>query len=588
MKFHLWLALAVLFQVPGNPAAPQQGKATIEGTVTNSTSGEPLDRAQVTLQRMNAPPAPAAAGQPAVTGVPLPQAAPVLTESDGKFKFEVEPGQYRLRVQRNGFAAQEYGQRAVGSSGTIMNLVPGQAMKDISLKMIAAGVVTGRVRDIRGEPIAGVQVSLIRSVYSVTGQRSLTTSGGGTTDDRGEYRIFFIPAGRYILSVGSTSSAITALVFNSSIVADRTFPTTYYPGTTDPSRAVTLDVQPGRELTGIDFVVSPPPTYRVRGRVIDGATGQAPRTASVSLLPRSETEGGVLGNAAIGITSYNANGTFEIRNVIPGSYWLRAMASANLQDPINPSVVANVRTASELLDTVIGTRSAAQIPIDVTGGDLSDLTLTMTLGVTVPMQLIVEGQELMTIPGYENIRASFRPTSLGLPNPLQRSSFAGDGTATLSNVPVGEYRVQVSVPASDLYLKEARFDRTDILNDPWQVTSRTSGTLTLVLSPKGGQVQGDLTDALSQPVTGNQVLLIPDQNRDRPELYKTAITDANGHFTFRGIPPGGYKVFSWEAIEPNAWYDRELLSRYEQQARPIRIQEGSKETIDLKIISAPK
>jgi len=44
-----------------------------------------------------------------------------------------------------------------------------------------------------------------------------------------------------------------------------------------------------------------------------------------------------------------------------------------------------------------------------------------------------------------------------------------------------------------------------------------------------------------------------------PELYKTATTDQNGHFTVRGITPGGYRAYAWEVIEANAGHDRDVL-----------------------------
>jgi Carboxypeptidase regulatory-like domain len=596
MKLHLCLALPLfLLQVPGNPTAPQQaGKASIEGTVTRSGSGEPLERAQVTLNRLLPPPSPLAPGQTAAPITPPPPIAPVLTPNDGKFKFEVEPGQYRLRVQRNGYATQEYGQRVMGGAGTTINLTAGQAMRDVQFKMTPAAVVTGRVRDFRGEPITGVQVSLLRSIYNVQGQRTLSSVAGSMTDDRGEYRVFWVPPGRYIVSVAAqTSSLLLATLGGQTFFVDRNFPTTYYPGTAEASRAVTLDVPSGREVTGIDVVVNPPPTYRIRGRVIDGTTGQPPRTAGLSLTPRLEAGSSdvfflpsSLGNS----TTYNPNGTFEIRNVIPGTYWLRAQMTSNLDDPLDPSIVANARTASDLLDTVLGGRAnrMTQIPIDV-AGDLQDVALTLTPGISVQMRLSVEGQELSSVGGYDRIRVNLRPTVQGVPFPSQRSAFSAEGIGSIDNVQAGDYRIQIGLAQQpDLYLKEASFERTDVLNNPWQITSRTSGTLTIVLSNKAGQIEGNLTDALSQPVSGNQVVLIPDQMRDRPELLKSAVTDQSGHFTFRGIAPGGYKVFSWEAIEPNAWYDRELLSQYEQQGRTLRIQEGSKETIDLKVIPAPK
>ena len=241
-----------------------------------------------------------------------------------------------------------------------------------------------------------------------------------------------------------------------------------------------------------------------------------------------------------------------------------------------------------MLETVLGTRSAAQIPIDVVAGDVENLAVTLTPGINIPMTLTVEGQELTSIGGYENIRIYLRPAALNAPTAAQRSAFNADGTSVLSNVPPGEYRIQgISFPP-DLYLKEVRFDRTDVLNDSWQITNATSGTLTVLLSNKAGQVEGTLTDVSSRPVSGNQVLLIPDQNRDRSDLFKSASTDQNGHFVFRGIPPGGYRVYSWEAIEPNAWYDPDVLTRNEPLGKPVRIQEMSRETVDVKIIPAPK
>jgi hypothetical protein len=70
----------------------------------------------------------------------------------------------------------------------------------MTFRLTAAAIVTGRVRDTSGEPVPGLQVSLLRTIYNPNGQRSLTNVGNATTDDRGEYRIFCVPPGRYFLS----------------------------------------------------------------------------------------------------------------------------------------------------------------------------------------------------------------------------------------------------------------------------------------------------------------------------------------------------------------------------------------------------
>ena len=599
----LAVVLVLPFQVPQVPQIPQQQvvKGSIEGVV-RSITGEPLDRARVTLTRVTPPPT-----GPTNTVTLPPPIQPVQTEREGKFSFkDLDPGQYRLRVQRNGYSAQEYGQRTATSSGTVINLTEGQQMKDMGFRLVAAAVVTGRVRDVNGEPVPSFQVSLMRTTYNVTGQRSLTVVGNANTDDRGEYRIFWVPPGRYLLSVrgGTTSSIIMTAdggqIFttagNQNVFADRTFPVTYYPGTLDPTRATTLDLQPGTELSAVDIVLTQPVSYQIRGRLVDPTNPKPPQSASIAVVPRQEqgATGIIFASGTQSNATYNnSNGTFEIRNVIPGSYWLRASISTDLNQPldqpINLGTATTARTAMELVDSVLlGRTRSAQVAIEVSGSDINNFALVLSPTVSIPMRVQFEGQEVSSVTGLDRIRVNLRPTVPGAPTAFQTISFNTEGTAVLSNVSPGEYRVNAPPPSPDMYLKEVLFDRQDVLTRPWEISSQSSGTLNIVFSNKGGQIEGNLVDALSQPVRGNPVVLIPDLMRDRPELYKTVTTDQSGRFTFRGVAPGGYHVYAWEVIEANAWYDREILSRYENLGRPVRMQESGKETVDLKIIPAPK
>jgi hypothetical protein len=594
------LALFLLFQGAENPAQ-QPVKGSIEGVVLQSVTGESLDRARVTLTRQLPPQTGPISGP--IT--PPPQIPPIQTEKDGKFIFkDLDAGQYRLSVQRNGYAGQQYGQRTAASAGTVINLTEGLQLKDLAFKLIPAATISGRVRDSNGEPVPGFQVSLLRSVYNFNGQRNLSNVGTATTDDRGEYRIFWVAAGRYVLSVGGSSGLVVLSSSDggsqiirsggSSTFVDRIFPLTYYPGTLDPSRATVIDLQPGAELSAVDVILTQPATYRIRGRVVDAATGKPPSSAGVSIIPRQDpgAAGSIIATAPSSATvNYNnASGAFEVRNVIPGAYWLRASSSTDLSEPINLNVAGTARTAMELLDSVLMNSSRyAQIPIEVSGSDIEGVELTLTSGLSIPMRLRFEGQDLSSITGLDRIRVNLRPANAGVSsNAYQAIAFNAEGTAILGSVSPGEYRIQVGAPSPEMYLKEVTFERTDVLNRPWEITNQSTGTLNIIFSNKGGQIDGSLVDAQSQPVRGNQVVLIPDQGRDRPELYRTATTDQNGRFTLRGLTPGGYRAYAWEAIEANAWYDREVLSQYEALAKPIRIQESSKESVDLKIIPAPK
>ena len=52
----------------------------------------------------------------------------------------------------------------------------------------------------------------------------------------------------------------------------------------------------------------------------------------------------------------------------------------------------------------------------------------------------------------------------------------------------------------------------------------------------------------------------------------------------RNIPPGDYKLFAWENVEPGAWQDSDFIQRYESSGQTIRINEGSNETPQLRVI----
>src|SRR5262249_9240456 len=138
---------------------------------------------------------------------------------------------------------------------------------------------TGRVTDAAGEPLAGITVQLQRSVYDAQGKRTFQGVVNARTNDLGEYRLYWVTPGLYFLSAGgagsylqnlmqsaastaagtaaaqdpnaagAAQSAIESLLgVNRNEVADPGFATTFFPGTTESSRAVSIDVRPGTEL----------------------------------------------------------------------------------------------------------------------------------------------------------------------------------------------------------------------------------------------------------------------------------------------------------------------------------------------------
>src|SRR5437867_7290183 len=88
-----------------------------------------------------------------------------------------------------GFVSAEYGVRDFMQSGTTITLEARQRLGDLQLRMTPNGVITGRIVDEDGEPMAYLQVEAMLSRYS-QGRKQLVTYGSASTNDLGEYRIF--------------------------------------------------------------------------------------------------------------------------------------------------------------------------------------------------------------------------------------------------------------------------------------------------------------------------------------------------------------------------------------------------------------
>jgi len=598
----------------GGPQVPV-AKATIEGTVVRPPSGEAVPRAQISIVR--SAPAPVAAGQPnpAATqpqagqrgagpqgaqgqqnaAAQTPSIAPVFTDDQGKFRLtDLEPGTYRLFAARNGYTRMEYGQKLMNRPGTTLNITAGQIMKDVTFKLTPAGTVTGRIVDELGDPLPGLTVQILRSTYDQNGKRTLQPTSTAKSNDLGEYRVYFVPPGRYFVSALAAAPSFDALLAaaanptggaNTNEVVAPGYVQTYFPNTTDYTRAASIEVLPGAEVSAMNFTMVRQQRFHVKGHVIDLTTGKPPQNAQLSLSARNSAVtqnplDSILG-AAVGGNNYNsADGTFDIRDVAPGSYWLQTLAQGA------PPAGAAQNPAGAAA-AVLASMSTAIQPVEVSGADVDNLAITVGGGLTIPGRIQVEGTAPPAF-GFDRMALQLNPASgvVSLGSILQIARPGSDGAFSLEKVNAGEYRFAIQGLPPAMYIKSARFDQTDILASGFTVTDRAPGTLQVVVSANAGQIDGNVLDKESKPVRGIPTVLIPDRNRERRELFKFAQSDQNGHFIMNGIAPGDYKLFAWEDIEPFSYFDPDVLKQFEDNGKPIHVVETTKETFEIKLIPA--
>lgn len=361
------------------------------------------------------------------------QGAAVVTRTDlnGEFAFpNLRPGQYRLTVTSDGFIRQEYGKRIVVGEG--------QQAGNILFELDPAAMLAGRVLDSFGEPIAHVMVEALHRTYDVRGSPRLARAASALTDDRGEYRIFWLDPGEYFFYASS------ALPESKEEQPLRVVTPTYFPGVRAPDDAKSLRLDMGREIR-VDFRLSRRMSlWTVSGQTMDGGTSRS-IAATITLTPSAQDPSFSRHRDESSATGREP-GQFSILNVVPGSYVLMAKSGSGDQE-------------LAIFESV----SLRPVPYSPrTRPPEHEVSLRLAPPFSITGRLFVESREGADLSGASVALISVDPD---MPSP--RRVFARpDGQLVLDDVVPGSYVLEISGLAHDLYLKAARFGDDDILEGP--------------------------------------------------------------------------------------------------------------------------
>jgi hypothetical protein len=148
-----------------------------------------------------------------------------------------------------------------------------------------------------------------------------------------------------------------------------------------------------------------------------------------------------------------------------------------------------------------------------------------------------------------------------------------------------EFRVRVAGLPQGAYIQSGRIESTDALNAPITINEGASLQIQLGFTP--GRVSGAVVDDRGAPVPGAQAVLVPDvARRGRSDAYFTASADQSGQFVFPTVPPGQYKLFSWEDIPAGAYQYADFIQAYEDRGQSITVNISGAVTADTRIIPA--
>jgi hypothetical protein len=552
----LLLCLFFVFSLSAQrrPSTPQQGQqtspaaakpedlSTLEGQVFDALTGAPLGKAALRLVRVDAP-----------AQLSDQRYYTATSDASGAFAIaSVEAGQYRLSATRLGYVSTDYGSQDYLSGGIAFTLTPGRRMSGVVLRMTPGGVITGRVGEDDGDPLAFVQVQALRYHYA-QGRRQLSAYASGTTNDIGEYRVYGLPPGRYYVIVSPPHTSSRTRPAPASQPDAENVPT-YYPGTPNLASAAPVDVGPGAQLKGVDLVISKAHTVTVRGHLTDAAASNA-RHPMIYLAPR-----GLAGFSSINrIATLDASGNFEFRGVPAGAY----------------NLIATLRLREGTL--------ASRLPLDVGSASLENVQLILSPLVNFAGRIRLKG-DAPASPSTVQVSLEARDPMLSSNSSAQARD---DGSLSFANVNPDLYDVVVSGLPDGYYLKAVLADTQDVLAAGLDLSRGAIRTLDVVLAPNAGVASGAVQNGRQQPAPGATVVLIPQETErvGRGQYYHITTTDASGNFTLKNLDPGHYRAYAWQDIEYGAWLDPDFMKPLEEHGVVVTIQEGSQETLALRLLT---
>jgi Carboxypeptidase regulatory-like domain len=519
------------------PVFAALGGLTVAAQIGNSGTGSSLGPSSVSPSSAASAAPSTVSGQVinAVTGLPVARALvrlndrAVLTDHDGKFEFNQNTeANGNVMIVKPGFSSS-----ATDSETPNIYFQGDQLAAPLRLLVYPEAVLTGTVLGPEGEPMSGITVNALRSLYDEGGRRVMN-AGQAQTDSHGNFRIP-VPAGsyrietRYVARDQTTGLAVLPVVL---------------PPETSSDTLDEIRIRSGEEQH-FDLRPAVRHTHRVTATVDSSEHGVGSRITARS------SNGSTL---QINPTS---NGSGEMTMELPqGTYTLTARRN-------NPELPAE-----------------AEATVIVPDHDISGVVFHFSPIPSIPVELLIDESSTS-----DNSEPSLQQFNLMLENDqpdLEQQSSAVRLT-TLANhafgflAPPGSYHLQAR-GTGEWYVKSVGNGVSDVLQQGLVVAPGTGGTpLRVMVSNQTASLQG--TVKLNGTPSVGWVYLIP--TTPNAEAVISMRSNAEGAFTSAHLPPGSYQAIAFEHRHSANYRDPDVLGSLAAHVSSITVNAGDKATLNL-------
>jgi protocatechuate 3,4-dioxygenase beta subunit len=485
---------------------------------------------------------------------PTANAPRARSDENGRFSFTgVAAGNYSISAVAPGYvSANETGIWG----GRMLSVADGARVEDVDFEIKRGGVIAGRISDSKGSPVIEETITL-KKIDRDNKPQSYHPSSPNYhmfgTDDRGVYRIYGLPEGRYLVSVGQTPG--------SGVSSSRAFyPRVFYPNANSESEAKLIEVSEGSVTTDVDITVSDPKEARdVSGRVVDAGTGQL--VEGVRIEVSGVSSDGSLGGAGIESES-GPNGAFRVAGLAPGKYALLTQSGWNkgfVSDPVIVDVSEGDATGIELKVR----RDAASISgVVVIEGTNDPKVLAKLSQVGVGADIDLADSKLQSRVNIRSVRIN------------------ADGSFRLSGLPAGKARIY----CCDQYdLRVARIERNGApVDEEIEIDAGEQVTGVSVVS-----LYGALTLRGEMKIVGGTLpagygfhagAFRTDQNA---QYRQWALIDERGQFAFENLAPGAYEIGIYPFTQDASHFSPEIRERFSSVKQKVVVSSGNQQPVTL-------
>ncbi len=442
-----------------------------------------------------------------------------ITDQDGHYWItEIPPGNYRVSPIAPTYINADLA--VTRSMGKALLLGLDEDVQDIDFSLLRGGVITGKVKESSGRPIIEQRLNLvIEEQTKAPEQFSPGSFARFQTDDRGVYRIYGVPPGRYKISIGigddRTSSSVR--------VGRPAYRRTFYPATTEAANAGVIEVGEGAEVSNIDITVERSlPGFPVSGKIVDGETGQPIADLMVGLarLLKDRDDGGAMG----AMTTSNRRGEFRLENVPPGRY-----ATFTASQP-----GSQLRTARVVLEVV---------DQEVTG-----LLVKTVTGLTITGNVVLDGTlDKSVLARLLQLRVHvYVHTEESNSSSDQQSGISADGSFRLDGLLPGTAYFSVGPPdgnpASGFAVLRVERDGTVYPRGIGIKAGEQVNDIRVIVSHGSGSIRGEVKlDNGPLPQDGRVSVSIKKVGDTGSSIRQYSL-DARGRFLMEQLAAGSYEI----------------------------------------------